>query len=70
MKNFNEHTEHYVINGANAKVVALFNVDKIYIIHEGVKYRRPLEDYTNFTGDMKAFAQHIIDGNSYDNHSD
>lgn len=53
---FHLHRERYTINKQPVDTIANFLNETVTIHTRGFSKTFPLEDYTNFEGDMKSFA--------------
>lgn len=59
-KDFAEHTDHYTINGRSYSVTANYVANLIIIKGGNFHQKVDMEEYMNFVGDMREFAEHTI----------
>ena len=57
MKNFFIHKETYNINGKNYEAEAHFNTNKLYLRGTHTFLKFPLDEYTEFHGNMRDFVK-------------
>ena len=59
-KTFAEHTETYKINGTYYKTTVNFITDQIFIKSPKSMIKKPLSEYTNYTGNMEEYVTNIV----------
>jgi hypothetical protein len=65
-KSMNVHKKTYEIDGKFYTVIADFNKDRLWIEHNGRKTEYSVDEYANFTGNMKSFVTSKITGKTHE----